>query len=207
MYGWKKTLSAIGFTLLSAVSTSAQAEVESWYTYWAIGGASIDYGSDVNRLMDEAEAIPGVSRTKLAFDLLGFYWPVKDDRTMIGFVANTTSDSVTDGATTLTITQNLFGLSGMRFFGSEIGDGVFLRGDAGFANATIRAESAGCTSSGCYTLSAQDSSDTGFGYLLGIGYGLPISSGTRILLSLNFADRDIEGDHTNTVGFTVGGLW
>lgn len=207
MNGVSKRLAYIAFIILSGFTSSALAEVESWYTYWALGGASIDYDPDTNRIMEEAESIPGVSRTKISLDLLGFYWPLKDNRTMVGFVANATSDSVTDGVTTLTISQNLFGLSGMRFFGSEIGDGLFMRGDVGFANATVKAERTGCNSNGCYTLSAQDSSDTGFGYLLGIGYGLPISSGTRILLNLNFADRDIEGQHTQTVGFTIGGLW
>ena len=83
----------------------------------------------------------------------------------------------------------------MRFFGSEIGDGFFIRGDAGLAQIIVKDDFSTTTS------------DRGFGYLVGVGYAIPVSDESRILVSVNFSDKRIEGDSWKSTTFMVGGLW
>ena len=52
-----------------------------------------------------------------------------------------------------------------------------------------------------------ETSDSGIGMLVGIGYAYPILSGTRIAFNLNYAMRTIEEEAYSTVGFSVGGLF
>ena len=53
----------------------------------------------------------------------------------------------------------------------------------------------------------EGTTDSGLGILVGVGYAHPITSGTRIVLNLNYATRRIEGDTYNTVGISLGGLF
>lgn len=50
-------------------------------------------------------------------------------------------------------------------------------------------------------------SDTGLGFLLGAGYGIPVSEESRELLSINVSNKDIEGNTVSAVTFNIGGLW
>jgi len=94
------------------------------------------------------------------------------------------------------INQYLYGVSGMQFFGREIGDGFFVRGDVGLARIVV-----------VDNVSVAAASDIGFGYLLGAGYALPVSRDSRILFSVNFSDKQVEGDSWKAMTFTIGGLW
>ncbi len=174
------------------------AEEEDWYTYWSFGFSNNNYPGDLDYALDTLEAQPGVDRAEIAIDMLGFYWPVQD-KTILGFVISGSADSFTTPAGDMQINQYLYGGSVMKFFGKETGDGLFLRGDLGFAKAVIT------TDVGAGTLSA--TSDTGLGMLVGVGYGIPVSEESRVLLSINFSNKDIEGDNWSAVTFNVGGLW
>jgi hypothetical protein len=90
----------------------------------------------------------------------------------------------------------------MRFFGSEIGDGFFIRGDAGVAQVTFEEGFLKVTS------------ERGFGYLLSVGYAFPVSNESRILVGVSFSDKQVNfpnGEIGNSswksTTFTVGGLW
>ncbi len=180
---------------------NARAEVESWYTYWALGFADVDYPGDLNSALEQVDALPGISRYTIGMDLFGFYWPLADQKTMMGFVVNVVSDTLDDEIynESFSIDSYLYGLSAMKFFGSEVGDGFLLRGDIGLTFAELSYTYGNTTTT--------DTSDTGLGYLIGVGYGIPVSGDSRIILSLNYSSRDIEGDDINNIVFTVGGLW
>ncbi|NOX91805.1 MAG: hypothetical protein GXP18_04955 [Gammaproteobacteria bacterium] len=180
--------------LLCISSSIAYADEEDWYTYWAIGAANFDYPGSLDSDLDSIEALPGVDRTRTGFDFFGFYWP-QAENSLLGFIASGSTDSFKTRYEKLNISQNLFGISGMKFFGREIGDGFFIRGDAGLAQIVVK-DSLSTTIS-----------DTGFGYLLGAGYAFPVSSETRILISVNFSDKQVEGNSWKSTTFTVGGLW
>lgn len=172
------------------------ADIENWYSYWAIGLASHNHPSDIKNIIDAAESIPGVERSQGAIDMFGFYWPI-DNNTIGGFVISGSFDRLTDRFDDyFQINQYLYGASGMHFFGEEIGDGFFLRGDIGLARSTFQSN-----------FLSNDESDFGKGYLFGVGYGIPISWNTRFLISVNYSNKTIEGDNYASTSITVGGLW
>lgn len=196
----KKLLLVIFLSVVIPIQ-NAKADVESWYTYWSFGFADVDYPGDLDTVMEQVDALPGIDRYKIGLDLFGFYWPLADQKTMMGFVVNVVSDTLDSAAydESFSIDSYLYGLSAMKFFGSEIGDGFLLRGDIGLTYAKAS-----------YTLGStttSDTSDTGMGYLIGVGYGIPVSGQSRVILSFNYSSRDIEGDNFNSIVFSVGGLW
>ena len=77
--------------LLLILPTAAFAEVEEWYTYWAIGAADHNYGGDFDAAMDAVDSLPGIERTGTGLDMFGFYWPY-DNNTMMGFVVSGSAD-------------------------------------------------------------------------------------------------------------------
>jgi hypothetical protein len=187
-------------SIFSAPATVFAVE-EAWYTYWAVGTARHEHPGELNSTAKMAESTPGVSRSETSLDVLGFYWPF-DVNQILGFVVSNSNDSYRFPNFTISIypdleiSQDLYGLSTMKFFGSEIGDGFFLRGDVGVA-----------------TISLYDSAhiriadDTGYGYLLGAGYGIPVFSESRILISLNYSEKFVDGDKWTSMTFNIGGLW
>jgi opacity protein-like surface antigen len=169
---------------------------ESWYTYWGLGYASVTYPTALQAVMETVEQQPGVTRTRVGLDMLGFYWPVNDHRTALGFIINGAGDRLDVSGNWVQINNYLYAASVMHFMDRTIGDGFFFRGDVGFAKALTQ-DSQG----------SSIGSKTGFGFLLGGGYSIPVTSGTRILINVNYSNRRIEGDNLQTVGVTLGGLF
>ena len=180
--------------LLCVSSSIVHADEEDWYTYWAVGTVNYDYPGSLGSELDFIEALPGVDRTRTSYDLFGFYWP-QAENSLLGFVVSGSTDFFETWYDELRISQNLFAVSGMRFFGREIGDGFFIRGDAGLAQITFENNV------------SRSTSDSGFGYLLGVGYAFPVSTESRILVGVSFSDKLVEGDSWKSTSFTVGGLW
>jgi len=185
------------FAVLAALCcTPAWAEVETWYAYWGIGTADHGYPAQLEQAFREADAQPGVDRTEMSLDVLGFYWPLASKKTILGFVVSGSFDALDDGYTSVQLNQYLYSFSTMRFAGDEPGKGFFVRGDLGLAKAVMTSSYGGDVAS-----------DTGYGYLAGAGYGFAVSEKTRILLSATYSNKDIEGDSFSTFGFNIGGLW
>jgi len=176
-------------------SSFAFADEEDWYAYWSVGMADHKYPADLNSTLDSLASLPSVDRTETGFDFFGFYWPQEDNR-LLGFVVSGSGDSFETPIGEIRVNHYLYGVSGMKFFGREIGDGFFIRGDAGMARIVVEDDLAGTTAS-----------DAGFGYLLGAGFAIPVSSESRIMLSVNFSDKQVEGDSWKATTFTIGGLW
>ena len=78
----------------------------------------------------------------------------------------------------------------MHFVTHEIGRGPFVRTDVGRAGQIVE-------------VGELSSEDSGVGFLLGGGYGIPVTSGTQVLLNANFALRHIKGEQTKSVGITL----
>lgn len=117
---------------------------EDWYTLWGFGFSSIRYqDDDVQNALNDLKDTPGVDHTAVNVDVLGFYWPFADRKSMQGFIINSVSDSYTSDAGDLTVSQALYAYSYHRFYGANIGDGWFWRGDVGLAIHTMSVEVAG----------------------------------------------------------------
>lgn len=87
---------------VAAQSESAESKLESWYTYWGIGAVNISHPEELADILDLIEDFPGVSRTAISMDLLGFYWPLQD-RYLLGGVINGFGDRIESDSEGLTI--------------------------------------------------------------------------------------------------------
>lgn len=181
---------------LLVMSGQARAETESWYTYWGFGFVGHTYEEPLNSLVEFADGLPGVTRTQTATDLFGFYWPVLQDKTALGFVISGSSDRLDVDSEYVSISQSLFGASVMHFFGDEIGDGFFLRGDLGVSSLVVDS-----------SFGEPVSSDSGSGILLGAGYGIPVSGDSRVLITFTTSTNNIDGYEYHSAGIRVGGMW
>ena len=184
------------FILLFSLSGSALAEREPWYFSFAFGLANHKHADELDQVFDGAEDVPGVDRFEFAMDLLGFHWPLPEQNTTLGFVINASSDNLSeDGQYDVALNTYLYGVSGIHYFGKEIGDGLFVRGDFGFSRGVLIVDG------------DEEDSDTGTGFLLGTGFAVPVSDRTRVFLGINISERKIDGDTFKTTQFTIGGLW
>jgi hypothetical protein len=57
------------------------------------------------------------------------------------------------------------------------------------------------------SVTSEDTSDWGRGVLGGVGFGHPITDGTRLLFQVNYGWRRVKGDSVGTLNLTLGGLW
>lgn len=184
------------FLLMGAVQDSySKNRLESWYTYWGIGYTGLSYPSELDQVLDLLKDLPGVTHTSLALDVLGFYWP-KGERTILGAIVNGWSDRYDVEGSYVQINGYLYSFSMMYFLNNLIGQGLFVRGDAGFARMVVQGSGLDATSS-----------DWGYGLLLGGGIGIPISSGTRLLIQVNYSFRKVEGETYGSMQISLGGLF
>lgn len=194
---FQKSFRHLSVFLSMLACASAHAETEDWYTYWGLGLASHEYEEPLESAVNDTEALPGVSRSQVALDLFGFYWPFgNQSQTIAGFVMSGSGDRLEDNYDYYQINHHLYGASVMHFFGKEIGDGLFVRGDLGIAKVSV-------TDSFGY----ESVSENGSGFLLGLGYSIPMSSESRLMFTLSSSNHRVEGHEYNAIAFKVGGLW
>jgi len=171
--------------VLSLFSGQCFADPESWYANFGLGFVKFNHPTEVEQFISSVDALPGIDRSQFAIDLVGIYFPVAPT-TAVGFAISSESDKLSDAyGNSLTLNTSMFGVSAMHFLGREIGEGVFFRGAIGSASADVVSVFGNTRTT--------FASDTGSGFMLGVGYGIPINAGARILLSLNFANKNING--------------
>ncbi|NQU68689.1 MAG: hypothetical protein HQ510_12165 [Candidatus Marinimicrobia bacterium] len=175
-------------------SESPKSNTESWYTYWGLGMASIDYPTELQSLMDELKAMDGVSSSTICIDMLGFYWHI-DPRTIGGVVINGTGDRVLQNDDWIQFNQYIYGGSLIKYVNDRFGSGPFIRTDIGLAKAVMQSSDGSTVTS-----------KAGVGVLVGGGWSFDRGK-TRILLNLNYAFRNIEDEKYGTLSFSVGGLF
>ncbi len=189
-------------TATTASDQTLPTENEDWYFLFGIGASKVKYGDDdLDTTLNTVENQTGVNRATVNMDLLGFYWPLDGHKSMQGFVINVVSDIVDNKSTNsaLTISSVLYAYSFQHFFGKNIGDGFFLRADAGLAKYNIHIDIPGTNES--------RNSDYGFGILGGGGYSFGIGPGTRMLLGAYATYRKAEGDDSSGINITLGFLF
>lgn len=108
--------------------------LESWYTYWGSGYANLRYSgglrSTIDRLRNESE-----TSISIGIDILGFYWPLEDQRTLLGGIINGAAERAELGGNYLQLNYYTYAFSAMHFLNNRIGDGFFIRADASPARA------------------------------------------------------------------------
>lgn len=184
----------------STAKSELRSDNESWYSYWGLGFGSVRYGNqELQDALDSLKDNPMVDHLTVAVEIFGFYWPVLNHTTMLGFVMSGASETFKQDSNELTINQYQYSFSVMRFFGTNIGDGLFIRGDVGPVKYTVE----GRTS----TESVRESSDWGYGVTFGGGYAFPLSRETRMLFNLNLSLREAEKESIRTLVFGAGWLF
>ena len=117
-------------------SEGAQNKSEKWYTYWGLGGADPTYPSEVGSLLDLMGALPGVDRTRMSMDLLGFYVPMSS-KMLAGVVVNASADRLDYGDENwMQINLYTYAASG-QYYARQVGQGLFGRLDVGLAAASV----------------------------------------------------------------------
>ncbi len=202
--------------------TVSSVKRENWYSYWGLGLANISYTDD----LEDMQECKGCDSTSLGVDIFGFYWPLKNERTVVGFVWNFAGEGLEDhvnGVTEFSSSQQL-SASAMHFFRRPIGKGPFVRADLGMGRFETQisfpddrpppettglttTEGAGLTTMEKYPDVASEELRPvllrirrSAALLLGVGYGFPVGSGgTRLLTTLSYAYRPgIQGRYPST---------
>lgn len=190
----------VNFLLLYSISSNAA--VENWYTLWGLGYASNSYPKIIETNFSDIEKSSSSDRFSMGLDMFGFYVPT-NNKAMLGFVISGTSDSADkaegDSKVEYSITQVMYSCSGIKFFGKEIGDGLFLRADAGIVSLLETMEITG--------VGKHEGTASGFGARAGIGYAIPVSEESRVLLGIDVSRSQIKGDAFSSLRLMIAGLW
>ena len=179
--------------IFNNINAQDKSKPESWYTYWALGYAKPTYPGELQDFLDAVNDLPGVKNTALDIDFLGFYWPVNNHRTAVGFIINSGADRYEFEGEWFQINQYLYGFSAMHFFEHNIGQGFFARGDLGIAKMNVTDSD-----------NNNESSDSGWGFLIGGGYGFPITEGTRLMLNGNYSYKKVEKENYGKISVNLG---
>jgi len=182
-------------------STPALAEVESWYAYWGLGVCSNAYPARVEAAFALADTVPGATRDTVSLEFLGFYWPLEGTSTLVGGVIDISADfglqtlAENDYAEIVAFDQRMYALSMMHFWGDEPGKGFFVRGDVGPAKYEFS------------SIYGPPDSGSGFGILIGAGYGIPMTEGARLLLNATYSSKLLEDETYSTAAINLAVLW
>lgn len=172
-----------------------QNRVESWYLYFALGYGKAHYPDPLQRAVDQLGSIAGVSQGGISIEIPGVYWPLRNNQTILGGSLNGIADRYEASGNSIQINQYLLSFSALHFLTGEVGDGIFIRGDAGMAWLSVQSSLAGSSSS-----------NTGFGILVGSGYSFPVSNETRITVNLNYTAQWVESETYGALSINVGVL-
>ena len=194
---------ALVIALCLWTTSFAQAGVETWYTYWGLGFANLNYTGNIDNDIDSLKANAGYKHdTSMSADLFGFYWPVFEQNTIMGVVLNGATDNFRSSSLNidLSVTASQLSYSTMYFFGAEPGDNFFVRGDIGLGRI-------GATATDSNNISVSGATNTGIGVRLGCGYGILVSEESRVLITLLFGKNNSDDGDATFTSLLVGGLW
>lgn len=171
-------------SLLSAMGVPASkiSQGETWYTMWNYAPLSFTTISD--NLPSTLDGTAG----GVAFELLGFYWPIYRPGLILGGVLNGFSEfkEAASDATSI-LSRSTANASALYFVGQEVGRGFFVRADAGLGISEYE-----------YYRTRDNNNDinkseTTPSIAVGLGGGLPLSEETRMLFQL-LHQRDFGGE-------------
>lgn len=176
---------------------------EEWYLYSAYGGSSPqgNLAIDNNKYNDQY-----IGRTKVSADILGVYVPVYSDYFAMGPLINTTayyySDS--DYSDNLLLTMKTISLSAFYFPSQITGEGLFFKGDFGLS---FIDEVQSTTDENRQNRYSGKSTIFGQSIGIGLGYGFPITSGSRMLIQGNSVTRSAGNRDFSDLNYLLGILW
>jgi len=187
----KKSLMLVVLLMfLSSFSTYSwdyEAETDSWYSYWGVGYAFTFYPAAIQQTVDELTNSENVNHLPLCVDLFGIYLTLPNNSTLAGVIFNLINDRYNNGnygGQSIQYNHYLISASTQHYF-EHIGRGYFVRADIGLAY---------MTANNPYYSRQSAGSESGWGFLAGAGYAIPIEDGPSITLSLNYTHKLISSD-------------
>ena len=182
----------IALCLLFSYSHKSIAANEDWYFMAALGSADIDNKTSASEDTDYPSSLNYMSDLAFSMDIAGIYFPVEESGLLWGGAIH--SDTQLNNS--IGALNGLYGISTMYFPSQKHGSGIFFRGDAGIARNIIIRDS------------GNDLNEkTGVGALLGLGYGIPVSSESRVLFSINHSNSRVRDGNFSSTSIMIGGLW
>ena len=170
---------------------------QTWYTVWGLGFSSVSYDDDdLDEMLEFLDGLPGVDRTTINIDMLGFYFPSRDGRSLVGFIVNGVGDRFDFDGDWFQVNGYTLSASAIHYTQATMGKGPFVRGDLGFSRLAIDSSGFG-----------EESSDWGFGGLLGAGVSYPLTPGTFLAVTASYAFRRIAGNGVGNWGLAVTGTF
>lgn len=174
---------------------------ESWYIFSSIGVAPIEYAPSISESIQSFTGDASMKNLGISLDALGLYWPLKNNKSILGGVLgfiyeNQKTQGVFSETPTTTITQwgtlkfwqYSITASFMHFYGQNVGDGLFLRGDLGISAFSGNLDVSYTANDSDLEGEYQDFSyEWGPSFLLGGGYSWPLSLSTRLMGTLSYS--------------------
>lgn len=190
----------VALVCVAVPAYAADSKMERGYALWTIGYGQNGYPLDLQEALDELSYESNVGHYAISTDVLGLYIPL-GEQTLVGIITNANYDVYTleNFDSEVDVYNYISGASFIHFPNAKIGDGGFIRVDAGMAFVTARVISEDEEN---YT-----ESDIGIGVLAGGGWAYPIREGTRFMAGLNFAIRRVEKSYFTSLGVNIGALF
>ena len=162
---------------------------ESWYVQLGAGMTGNSYQGQFKDTINAVDDLNGKTSRPIGFGIdFGFYWPLANQKTILGVRVEGSGDRYSNNSTGTTIDvsiiQRLLSFSSQHFFGANVGNGWFVRGDVGTASALMTYDDLIVTSK----------TKSGYGLSVGGGYAIPIGDDTRMLFFMNLSSRHFGSD-------------
>lgn len=189
-------VTVILMTCMLLIPFTVHAQEEAWYAYLAMGKGFSKYPSQVE---ENFKAVDN-NHTHYTIDA-GLYWPFGSGY-LLGANLTDTFDTVEGNRNNkklmYEVEQGIYSISGIKYFGSEIGRGIFIRGDLGAVSVITR---------NVNFETDEPWEKAGYGIKLVAGYSIPIVEGTSLVFSLMADFNQVSDGRYNSAMATVGVLW
>lgn len=146
------------------------------------------------------------SKAQLSADLAGVYYAASPQSLVGGVVKGFRQSELSETDELQAMHSLLYAVSGIKFFGPSHQPAPFVRGDIGISQSLWGRTNESCASCDLAQERNPDAK-TGFGTLLGVGYGVPFANASRVMVGVNWSQQVLNNQPTSLIGLSFGGLF
>ena len=185
------------FLMITTITLSAQDDLDSYYINLGLGFSGTSYNSNyVETLKDVNYGGDSI------FVDFGIYFPI-NDHFLFGGALTVVNDSFDDDSkykyTDINYTTSLLGISSI-YFQNYMEEGFFVRGDLGLTSLTVTYND---DTNDFYTKEDRTNDEMGLGFVLGIGYAVPLNLIT-VTTSLLYSYKSInDSTHNKSIDIST----
>jgi len=184
----------VGFSFPSnaqQLEMNKQNEVNSkkWFVSFSLGAASMAYNDELDELLNNLKDNPEIETIAIDLDF-GLYKSISK-KMSLGIAVNMAGDRYALGDDWFQINQYLYAVSAITHLNKQF-DGFYLRTDLGLANFVINDSD-----------SNSETTDTGYGLLVGVGYSFNLFTNFRLAPYANFKYSKVEDSDDSKIAIGV----